>query len=221
MTPRFIVFEGLDGSGKTTMSRRLRDELAACGTPVAWTCEPEGTHVVGRLIRQILVGDATLPAGGHHASTMALLFAAARLEHLDRVIRPALARGQTVICDRYVLSSLVYQTAAHVYDHPDASHLSWAYPYWIREINSHALMPDLVLVLDVDPAVAIARMATRGRTLELYERDGIEARAALYRNARAYLDSNRVVIDARGDADATYALVRAAVQHLEPRETAR
>ncbi len=186
---RFIVLEGIDGCGSTTQARRL---AAALGAQL--TAEPTNGPV-GALIREILRGRGERPFA---ATTMALLFAADRLDHVDREIEPALAAGTSVVSDRYDLSSLAYQSATA--DAGDA-----ALP-WIRELNRHALRPDLTLVIDVEASVAAARRRARGAAAELYEVDELQRRlAGVYRDAARLVPGDRVLyIDGSPDADAVF-----------------
>jgi dTMP kinase len=149
--PAFIVLEGIDGAGTTTQAERLGEYLRARGVPVLVTREPS-TGPVGVTIRELL------KEGVAHVDqrAMALLFAADRLDHLKREILPALAAGQHVICDRYVLSSYVYQSRFV------ASDFVWA-------INDKAHPADLTLLLDVPAEVAQARRKARGGNEEMYE----------------------------------------------------
>lgn len=103
-TPKFIVLEGIDGSGTTTQLSRVSAALRTLGHRVHETREPTGGRI-GKLIREQLSDPS-----GVSARCLALLFAADRIDHLDREILPALARGEVVVCDRYVMSSLVYQS---------------------------------------------------------------------------------------------------------------
>jgi dTMP kinase len=182
-----IVIEGIDGSGSTTVATALRDRLGA-RRRVALTAEPS-PGPVGVLIRKILQHEIVVPTrdgeGAPDWCTMALLFAADRLEHTESVIRPALASGQVVVCDRYTLSSLLYQSLT--------SPLGEASLPWLAQINAHALAPDLTVVLDVSAEAALARR--RGRVAqELFELDELQVRlAAEYARAERYLSTeNRV-----------------------------
>lgn len=209
----FIVLEGIDGSGTTTQAKRLVERLSELGHDAICTREPS-SGPVGRFIRDVLEHRVVVEdSNGSRApdwSTLALLFAADRADHTERVIRPALARGQAVVSDRYTLSSLVYQslTATGVSE-PLA---------WLRAINRGALIATRVLVLDVSAEVAAQRRALRGGNPDLFETDSLQARlAAGYARAEEYLgDGHRVVhIDGNRSPDAVFADVeRAALDAL-------
>ena len=201
------MLEGIDGSGTTTQAKRLRDALEARGTSVCLTCEPT-PGPVGKLIRQALQRKLTLDGGtAPHTlswSAMALLFAADRLDHLDTVVLPALAEGKTVISDRYVLSSLAYQSVTS--PEGDAS-----IP-WIREINARAARADLTLVLDVPDAIAEQRRAARGGPAELYEVREIQRRLCVaYAQAEVLIPNDRAVHVADGTPDEVAARILHAV----------
>jgi len=164
----FIVLEGVDGAGTTTHSKKLGSALAARGVSVHVTQQPSNGPV-GAMLRQILTGRLIVPGAVPRPpgwATMALLFAADRMDHLEAEILPILRQGVTVICDRYYHSSLAYQSLTG--DRTDGS-LSW-----LREINRHARKPDLTLVLDVPADVAKARRQSR-RSAEIYEDDELQA----------------------------------------------
>lgn len=185
---RFVVLEGIDGSGTTTQAKLLAEALERHGTPVCLTAEPS-TGPIGKLIRRALTRTLEADSGGHHSlswSAMALLFAADRLDHVESVVGPALAEGRTVVSDRYVLSSLAYQSVTS----PEGK---GSVP-WIREINGRALRPDLTLVIDVDPDVAAVRRAARGGPPEIFEVQEIQRRlAAVYAGAEELVPGDRVV----------------------------
>jgi dTMP kinase len=143
----FIVLEGLDGCGKSTHAGLLAEWLREKGSDVLLTAEPTGGPI-GLLIREILSGKF-----GVDPKTMALLFTADRVEHTLE-IRAALDLGRTVISDRYYYSTVAYQSAQGV----DRK--------WLMELNKFALTPDLVVFLDVDPALGAARTKTN----EIFER---------------------------------------------------
>lgn len=143
---RFIVFEGGEGAGKSTQSAALADYLQARGHEVLCTREPGGTPAA-EAVRAILLDPAN---AGLDDRAEALLFAAARGDHAARVIRPALERGEIVISDRYLDSSVAYQGVARGLGAERVAELSlWA---------TGGLVPDLTIVLDVDPALGLARV---------------------------------------------------------------
>ena len=142
----FVAFEGGEGAGKSTQSRALADYLEARGHSVRRTREPGGTPAA-EAIRAVLLDPANT---GLDDRAEALLFAAARGDHAARVIRPALAAGDIVISDRYLDSSVAYQGVARDLGAERVADLSlWA---------TGGLVPDLTIVLDVDPAVGLARV---------------------------------------------------------------
>jgi len=163
-TGKLIVLEGIDGSGTTTQGRLLCEWLAARGVAVHLTREPSDGPV-GLLIRQILHG-AHAPVDG---DTMALLFAADRVDHLAREILPTLRRGTHVVTDRYYHSSLAYQAIE-----ADRS--------WVEELNRRAGRPDVTFLLDVPAEEAERRRAAAGRPEERYDR--LEAQQRIAENYR-------------------------------------
>lgn len=162
----FVVLEGIDGAGTTTQCERLARALRAENYHVVTTRQPSDGPI-GTLIRQALTGRFVLPgdAGPLNPQTLALLFAADRVDHLEAQILPALERGDIVICDRYVLSSLAYQGLSLPSE-------------WVQGINAFASTPDLTIFLEVDATVAAQRRAARGGNPELFESDDQQARIA-------------------------------------------
>ena len=146
---RFIAFEGGEGAGKSTQTRLLADALRARGHEVVTTREPGGTPGA-EAIRALLLG---IDGEGWHPRAEALLFAAARSDHVERLIRPALARGAWVICDRFVDSSRAYQGGG--------LGLSDAEVIDLHRIGSGGLLPDLTLLIAVSRDVAAQRIALR------------------------------------------------------------
>ena len=143
---RFIAFEGGEGAGKSTQERLLAQALLSQGYAVVRTREPGGTPA-GEAIRTVVLSPEY---AGLDERAEALLFAAARGEHVARVIRPALDRGDTVICDRYLDSSVAYQGHGRGLGAQRIRDLSlWA---------THDLLPDLTILLDIDPAVGLSRV---------------------------------------------------------------
>lgn len=149
MAGKFITFEGGDGAGKSTQIRRLAAALLATGRTVKQTREPGGTTAAEAVRRLILSGAAEAMG----AEGEAILFAAARTDHVDKVIRPALARGEWVLCDRFADSTRVYQGTGGGAD----ERLLRA----LERVAVGETRPDLTIVLDVPAAVGLER--ARGR----------------------------------------------------------
>lgn len=153
MSTPFIAFEGIDGSGKSTQLQLLAQRLTDEGRDVFVTCEPSNGPV-GRLIRQSLRSDAALDA-----HTLALLFTADRLLHIKEM-RAAIDGGQTVLSDRYVLSSMAYNGMDLSED-------------WVATLNApviERLLPDAAILIDITPEVAMERIRLRGDAAERYEK---------------------------------------------------
>jgi dTMP kinase len=190
----FIAFEGGEGAGKSTQEALLAQSLADRGLRVLRTREPGGTPA-GEAIRHIVLSPEF---EGLDPRAEALLFAASRGEHVARVIRPALERGDIVICDRYIDSSVAYQGLGRDLGTKRVRELSlWA---------THDLIPELTIVLDVNPEIGLARIS---------DRDRLEAEPLLYhervRNAFLLIaadDPERyLVLDATEDVDALAATI--------------
>ncbi|QHC66022.1 dTMP kinase [Rathayibacter sp. VKM Ac-2759] len=186
MTGLFVTLEGGDGAGKTTQARLLEEWLGSRGRTVVRTREPGGTEV-GVQIREIVL---------HHRGEIdpraeALLYAADRAQHIGTLVRPALERGDVVIQDRYIDSSVAYQGAGRVLDSGEVRRLSeWA---------TRELRPDLTVLLDLDPAAARTRLdasRTRFDRLEA-EKEEFHARVRQAFLAIAEADPERfLVVDA-------------------------
>lgn len=176
----FIVFEGIDGSGTSTQAARLASRLRAEGRTAHLTHEPSDGPI-GMLIRQVLRRRIVVPTGeGSRApgmETMALLFAADRMDHLESEITPRLERGELVLCDRYLYSSLAYQTATRPMASGDDAE-ERATIAWLLELNRYARAPDVVLLFDISAAEAGRRRAIRGGDEELFEADTLQVRIA-------------------------------------------
>jgi dTMP kinase len=191
----FVVVEGIDGSGSTSVVAELAAHFRAQKRAVHATCEPSAGPF-GVAIRQILSHRYEVPGRASSSfgwATMALLFAADRLDHLDAEVLPHVRAGELVITDRYDLSSLAYQSATA---EPGAS--AGDPVAFIRAINQKARRPDLTLVLDVDPDIAAERRKSRGGQAELYEKLELQRRLArLYTAAEQLVPGDRLVhIDA-------------------------
>jgi dTMP kinase len=216
---RFIVAEGIDGAGSTTLVNGLVDHFRSARRPVRMTHEPS-SGPIGSMIRQVLTRRLGVPSNFGPVplgwATMALLFAADRLDHLDTEVLPLLSDGITVICDRYDLSSLTYQVATAASDNPDETRQALE---WIRELNRKARRPDLTIVVDVDPDVAAQRRKQRGLGREIYEEADLQVRlAAAYARAEALVPSDRIVhVDGNRDVAAALAAAIEALSKLDAR----
>lgn len=203
---RFISFEGGEGCGKSTQARLLAEWLEEQGRSVMLTREPGGTPGA-EAIRQLVLAP---PADGWTAEAEALLFAAARADHVARVIKPALAEGRWVICDRFIDSSLAYQGVA--------SGLGLEAVRQLHQIGSGGLLPSLTLLLEVGATEAARRVRQR----DLQRTDAIEERSEAYHqrvvsafNELAREDPDRfVVIDSSGPVAQVQEQVRQAVLPL-------
>jgi dTMP kinase len=201
----FIAFEGGEGTGKSTQAAELGAWLRSGGYDCVLTHEPGGTEL-GERVRSLLLDPAT---AGLSSRAEALLYAADRADHVDTVVRPALARGAVVVTDRYVDSSLAYQGAGRDLPIDEVYQLSrWA---------TGGLRPDLVIVLDLDPAIGLRRAGGRGPA------DRLEAEALEFhvRVRQAFLGlagngGRYVVIDAAAPVDVIGRLVRERVGPLLP-----
>jgi len=194
---RLIVLEGLDGAGTTTQARRLVDHLVSRGSKAHVTREPSDGPI-GQLIRQMLTGGHAIPGQSIAQSTFGLLFAADRLDHLQREVDPQLAAGVTVVSDRWYHSSLAYQGTGADRD-------------WITMLNARARRPDLTIFLQVRPEVAAARRVAAGRVQELFEDLRMQEEvAAGYKATMSELaaQGERIeVIDGEASQDAVFAAI--------------
>ena len=195
---RFIVFEGIDGAGKSTQIAALTAALQAEGRTVHQTAEPTALDT-GRMLRAALGGkDARSPA------EMAALFTLDRIAH-NKEIEAALADGKDVICDRYYYSSLAYQGSLCDYE-------------WVRDMNYRCpdiRHPDLCIFLDLSPKAALARIAKRGEAAEIYEQeDTLALFRATFRRVFDSLEDRVAVIDASPAPDEVAAAVLDAVKTL-------
>jgi len=205
VTGRFITLEGGDGAGKTTQVELLTAWLEAHGRTVVRTREPGGTEL-GQRIREMVLHER-----GHVAPRAeALLYAADRAHHVETVVRPALLRGDVVLQDRYIDSSVAYQGVARGLGAERVRSVSeWA---------ADGLVPDLTVLLDLDVTVGRARVAAaRGDTF-----DRLESEAATFHETvrRAFLDAAAaeperfLVVDAAAPTDEVQRAVRTAVAAL-------
>lgn len=199
----FIAFEGIDGTGTTTQMRRLDARLSGMGRAHDCTCEPT-TGPVGRVIREALSG-----AFAAHPATVVRLFAADRSEHIYGAggILELTGSGRLVVSDRYLFSSLAYQGLTCGMDLPSA-------------LNAGFPLPELLVFFDIDPSLAMARVASRD-SLEIYENLAFQTRVAdAYRSVVASFEGSGMAIvriDAAAAPDDVEAAVWAAVRPLAER----
>lgn len=200
----WITLEGGDGSGKTTQAQLLESWLTAAGRTVLRTREPGGSEV-GQLIRDIVL---------HHRGDIApraeaLLYAADRAHHVATVVRPALQRGDVVLQDRYLDSSVAYQGAGRVLDAAGIRDLSlWA---------TDGALPDVTLLLDVDPAVARRRLDAEDKPFDRLEAEKLDFHTRVrdaYLALAAAEPERFVVLDAAASPDEIAATIRARVSAL-------
>lgn len=193
----FITVEGGEGAGKTTMMDRMVDWLAAHGRHVVRTREPGGTELAEKL-REILLDKGNAGLSGQ--AELLLMFAS-RAQHLDEVIRPALQRGDTVLCDRFTDATWAYQGGGRGLPLDDIAALE-------RLVHGD-LQPDLTLLLDLPVEQGLRRASKRGESDRFEE----ESRAFFERVREAYLQRARsapdrfAVIDASGSEDEVWAQV--------------
>ncbi len=206
MSGHFITFEGIDGSGKSTQAKLLADRLRAEGFEVVLTREPGGSVGAEEIRALVLEGNPDRWS----AESEILLFTAARRDHLERTILPAVAAGKIVICDRFADSTRMYQGLSR----GD-----------LRGIvdQLHSLMigrePDLTVLIDMDPATGLARAKSRQTAEERFEDFGQalqeQMRKGFLNLSKEYADRFRVIDGARdmdSVSDAVYATVK---QHIE------
>jgi len=155
LSPKFIAFEGLDGSGQTTQAKLLKKYLEEQGIKVVLTKEPTDKPPIGNLIRRVLQHKIKVSPG-----TLQLLFCADRYEHLERIIKPALKKGYWVITDRYLYSTLAYGALNSDLD-------------WLVAINQIFLKPDIVFLLKVRPEVCLKRIDQSRGKREFFEKENI------------------------------------------------
>jgi dTMP kinase len=193
---RFYVFEGIDGSGKSTVSKLFAERLAKSGRPVEWTAEPTSGWI-GEQVRR-----ANKEARSDFAET--LLYIADRAEHSAQ-IRAWLDDGRDVVCDRYEGSTLAYQSVIL------RPHLGPKALEWLRTVNApFVLHPDVTFLLRIDPETAMARVSKRGEA-EKFEKVSFLRKVAAMYDRLAVEDLSYVVVDAAKDLEE---VLEAALSHL-------
>lgn len=204
MPGRFVTFEGIDGAGKSTQLGHALDWARSNGVAHVATREPGGTPL-GETLRRILLD----PSVGMDPDTELLLMFASRSEHLARVIRPALANGHWVFCDRFTDATHAYQGGGRGV----ATERIAALEHWVQQ----GLQPDLTLLFDIDPATSRARRSERGEQPDRFESEAVAFHG---RVREAYLQRAKqcaervVVIDAGLSADVVRLRVSVALQAL-------
>lgn len=197
----FITFEGVDGVGKTTQAKLLRDYLANQGRSILLTAEP-GTTPLGEKIRQLLL-DTDGPRIGKRAE--AFLYAADRAQHVAEVMKPALEKGQTVVCDRYTDSTIAYQAGGRELDSRDVE--------WLNEWSTQGLQPDRTYLVDMNP---------KDRRLTERKRDRLEQESSEFqeRVRRKFLElaalypERIMVLDGSLSRDEVWKLIKADVDRI-------
>ncbi|MBD8875968.1 dTMP kinase [Roseibium polysiphoniae] len=208
MKGRFITFEGGEGAGKSTQIQRLKERLSKLGLSIVVTREPGGSPGAEKIRTMLLSGDAKdLGPRGE-----AMLFAAARADHVDSTIEPALVRGEWVLCDRFADSTRVYQGEAGV----DPAYLDL-----LETAAVAGMRPDLTILIDIPADVGLARVKTRSETVstggpDRFEIDDVgvhERRRALFLDLARREPARFAVIDGRQDTEAVEKAIWAAVQN--------
>lgn len=195
MSGKFITFEGNDGCGKTTISSRIYETLKAEGYDVIFTREPGGISI-SEQIRSVLLDPKNTTMDGR---TEALLYAAARRQHLVEKVIPALEEGKIVLCDRFIDSSLAYQGVARGLGIDEV--------YTVNEFAIDSHMPDATIFLKVDAEVGMERIASRGEKDRLDEEGEKFHRlvAQGYDEVLKRYQSRIHVIDAEQEVDQVFA----------------
>ncbi|MEC9246207.1 MAG: dTMP kinase [Pseudomonadota bacterium] len=201
----FITFEGGEGAGKSTQITQLAASLRDQGHDVIITREPGGSSGA-EAVRHVLLSGAAEPFG---PAMEAILFAAARSDHVEQVIRPAIERGAVVLCDRFLDSSRVYQGVT--------GNLDDDFMLELERVTVNGMVPDLTVILDIDPEEGLRRAGAR-RGTDAPDRFEKEALATHRRRRKAFLEIARaepgrcVVVDASMPADRVTAAIQRAVE---------
>lgn len=173
----FIVIDGPDGSGKTTLAKRLSKQLCINGIKTIYTSEPTLNSTTGNTIQEVLEGDKSIDP-----YILSDLFLLDRKEHLAKVVQPSLCSGLCVVCDRYKYSALVYQQIQGV-----------SAPYLI-ELNKECLIPDVTFILiPSSPKVLMERIEKRGKNKDLFENEKIlEITIRYYKDISKYFPDENI-----------------------------
>jgi dTMP kinase len=179
----FVSFEGLDGCGKTTQARLLAEALTAEGVDVLLTREPGGTPLGEQVRELVLHGDHVAPWAE------VALYAASRAQHVAEVIRPALERGATVVCDRYLDTSVAYQGAGR------GLGVNFVLDLNLRVVDG--LLPDVTVLVEIDPETALARVGEKRDRIERADAAFWPLVVEAYRDLAARFPERYVVVDGR------------------------
>jgi len=179
----FVSFEGLDGCGKTTQARLLAEALTAEGVEVVLTREPGGTPLGEQVRELVLHGDHVAPWAE------VALYAASRAQHVVQVIRPALERGATVVCDRYLDTSVAYQGAGR------GLGVDFVLDLNLRVVDG--LLPDVTVLVEIDPETALARLGDKRDRIERADAAFWPLVVEAYRDLAARFPERYVVVDGR------------------------
>ncbi|MDF7675586.1 dTMP kinase [Neisseriaceae bacterium ESL0693] len=203
MNTQFITLDGIDGAGKSTSLDTIRQWFEAHQLPVLFTREPGGT-AIGEALRQLLLNPETQV----NSRTETLMLFAARQQHLDEVIKPALAKGTHVVCDRFTDATFAYQGGGRGLPLADIAVLA----RWVQQ----GLEPDLTLLLDIDLAVAQSRLAQNGCQDRFEQLDSAffeRTRAVYLQRAQAQLQHYRIIDSGQSLAKVSTA-IHQALNHL-------
>ena len=194
----FITFEGIEGSGKTTQSERL---ATALGSDIVLTREPGGTHISEQIRDIFLTSDGIMPM------TELLLIAAARTQHVNELIRPALDAKRTVICDRFIDATVAYQGYRGGID--------LAFIHQLNYTATDGLTPDITFVLDLSPEIGLSRQQQGGVHRDRLDRESLESHRKVREGYLSVAKANphRIkLIDATQSPDAVHAAILAEYQ---------
>jgi dTMP kinase len=184
----FIVIEGADGAGTTTQSKKIADQMDAY-----WTCEPTDNSI-GEKVDEMISSDE------HSPESIALGFAADRMVHLEEEVIPHLEKGETVICDRYYHSSLIYQSV-----------LGANYK-WVKKLNQEALKPDLTFIMDISAEEGMSRVENRGKDGNIFEELDFQQKVVLkYRDINEKMDEEIVLVDASQSKQEVFKSIKTAL----------
>jgi dTMP kinase len=200
----FISLEGMDGAGKTTQFNLLRGHLESKGYDIVVTREPGGTPISEK-IRDVILDKENM---GMNAMCEALLYAASRAEHVDKVIKPALKEGKIVLCDRYVHSSIAYQG----YGRQLGADV-------VAKINDNAIvgiMPDVTFILMLSPESVHDRLNKSGRDHDRLEREDVEFFKRIHRGYTelAQKDTRILLIDASNTIENIASIISESVDNI-------